>query len=127
ASGFEGTGGQNNTVAPVVSVDVLPRASAVTAPALAPPNVAVPTLAVLGMPGNNSGTLRVPGPPASRSLGPALPGPAHAVTPVEAFRTGMQALQANDVKDGVSALEYAAEHGHVIAQWKLGRMFADGE
>jgi uncharacterized protein len=128
AFGFEGSGGQNNNSgAAAVSVDALPRASAVTAPALAPPNVAVPTLAVPNMPGNNGGTMRVPGPPASRSLGPALPGPSHAMAAADAFRAGMQALQAGDVKGGVSALEYAAEHGHAIAQWKLGRMFADGD
>ncbi len=126
AFAFEGTGGQtNNGVAPAVSVDVVPR-SAVSAPALASPNMAVPTLAVPNMPGNNGGTLRVPAP--SRTLGPALPtGPARATTPAEAFRTGMQALQSGDVKDGVSALENAAELGHAIAQWKLGRMYADGD
>ncbi len=123
AFAFEGTGAQNNNgVAPAVSVDVVPRGSAVTAPALASPN-AVPTLAVPNMPGNNSGMLRAP----SRSLGPALPGPAHPVTAAEAFRTGMLALQAGDPKAGVTSLEYAAELGHAIAQWKLGRMFADGD
>jgi hypothetical protein len=128
AFGFEGAGGQNNNgVAPAVDVDVLPRASTVTAPALAPPNVA-PTLVVPNMPGNNGGTMRVPsGPAPSRSLGPALPGPSKTMTATEAFRTGMQALQAGDAKAGASALEYAAEHGHAIAQWKLGRMFADGD
>jgi hypothetical protein len=127
AFGFEGSGGQtNNSVAPAVSVDVLPRSSAVTAPALAPPNVA-PTLAVPNMPGNNGGTMRVPAPPASRSLGPALPGPSHATTAAEAFRAGMQALQAGDVKGGVTSLDYAAGRGHAIAQWKLGRMFADAD
>jgi hypothetical protein len=106
-----------------VNVDVVPRASAVTAPALAPPN-AVPTLAVPNMPGNTTtGTQRPP----SRALGPALPGPARPMTAADAFRTGMQALQANDVKGGLSALEYAADQGHAIAQWKLGRMFADGD
>jgi TPR repeat protein len=127
AFGFEGSGGQNNGgVGPAVSVDVMPRASTVTAPALASPNVA-PTLAVPSMPGNNGGTMRVPSTAPSRSLGPALPGPSHAMSAAEAFRNGMQALQAGDVKGGVSALEYAAEHGHAIAQWKLGRMFADGD
>jgi len=125
AFGFEGSGGQNNNgVAPAVTVDVMPRA-AVTAPALAPPNT-VPTLAVPNMPGNNNGSgMRVPAP--SRSLGPALPGPSKATTAAEAFRAGMQALQAGDVKTGVNWLEYAAEHDHAIAQWKLGRMFADGD
>src|SRR5262249_3598987 len=43
------------------------------------------------------------------------------------FRNGVQLLRAGDVKGGVSALEYAAERGHVIARWKLGRMLADGD
>jgi len=123
AFAFEGTGAQsNNGVAPAVNVDVVPRGSAVTAPALASPN-AVPTLAVPNMPGNNSAILRAP----SRSLGPALPAPGHPMTAAEAFRTGMLALQANDPKGGVAWLEYAADQGHAIAQWKLGRMFADGD
>src|SRR5262245_13269112 len=46
---------------------------------------------------------------------------------VEAFRNGVQLLRAGDVKGGISALEYAAAHGHVIARWKLGRMLADGD
>ncbi len=121
AFAFEGSGGQNNGVAPAVSVDVMPRASGLTAPALASPN-AVPTLAVPEMPGN-SANLRVP----SRSLGPALPGPSHPMTAADAFRSGMQALQTGDVKGGLRALEYAADQGHAIAQWKLGRMYADGE
>lgn len=49
------------------------------------------------------------------------------LTPVEAFRSGAQALRAGDTKSGVSSLEYAAASGHPIAQWKLGRMYADGE
>jgi hypothetical protein len=127
AFGFEGSNGQsNNATAPAVSVDVLPRASAVTAPALAPPNVA-PTLVVPNMPGNNGGAMRVPSTPQSRSLGPGLPVPLHALTAAEAFRNGMQFLQVGDVNGGVSSLEYAAERGHAIAQWKLGRMFADGD
>jgi TPR repeat protein len=129
ALGFEGAGGQSNNVAPAVGVDVVPRASAVTAPALAPPNT-VPTLAVPNMPGNNAGgtTMRVPASPQSRSIGPVpLPGPSHAMTAADAFRTGIDLLKAGDLKNGVGALEYAGEHGYPIAQWKLGRMFADGD
>ena len=61
--------------------------------------------------------------PPSRSLS----APPRALTAAEAFATGMQALRAGDLKRGLSALEYAAEKGHVIARWKLGRMYADGE
>ncbi|RAI45670.1 tetratricopeptide repeat protein [Rhodoplanes roseus] len=49
------------------------------------------------------------------------------LTPVEAFRSGAQALRAGDTKGGVSSLEYAAASGHPIAQWKLGRMYAEGD
>lgn len=49
------------------------------------------------------------------------------LTPVEAFRSGAQALRAGDTKAGVSSLEYAAASGHPIAQWKLGRMYAEGD
>ena len=124
AFGFEGTGAQNG-VSPAVNVDVMPRA-AVTAPALAPPNIAVPTLAVpsVPLPGNGGGTLRAPAP--SRSLAP-VPSQPHTMTAAEAFRAGTLALQAGEVKAGVSALEYAAERGHAIARWKLGRMYADGD
>jgi uncharacterized protein len=109
AFAFEGTGAQN-AIAPAVNVDVLPRTQ-VTAPALAPPTLAVPTVAVPSSPG-----------PGTRSLAPA-----HVLTPAEAFRSGTLALQAGDIRAGISALEYAAESGHAIAQWKLGRMYADGD
>jgi hypothetical protein len=112
ASGFEGT---PNGVAPAVETS---RAG-VTAPALAPP--ASPALAVP--------TLATPGSPdLKRSLSPS-PGvtPTERVTPAEAFRSGTLALRAGDIKGGVRALEYAAENGHAISQWKLGRMYADGD
>jgi TPR repeat protein len=34
---------------------------------------------------------------------------------------------ANTTSTSVVALEYAAEGGHPVAQWKLGRMYADGD
>lgn len=49
------------------------------------------------------------------------------VTPFEAFRSGTQALRAGHTEEAVSELEYAAEQGMPAAQWKLGRMFADGD
>ena len=47
--------------------------------------------------------------------------------PSEAFQSGTRALRAGDTKTGVNALEYAAANGHTVAQWKLGRMYADGD
>jgi TPR repeat protein len=48
-------------------------------------------------------------------------------TPMEAFRSGTQALKTGDAAKAVISLEYAAENGHAMAQWKLGRMYAEGE
>jgi hypothetical protein len=48
-------------------------------------------------------------------------------TPFQAFQKGARALQAGDTKSGLEALEYAARNGEVMALWKLGRMYADGD
>jgi TPR repeat protein len=104
AFAFDGPGARDG-MAPAVSVDIVPR-SEISAPAVAVPT-AVPNAPL-------SGTLR--GPEIKRSL-----------TPVEAFRSGAQALRAGDAETGLRALEFAAEKGHALAQWKLGRMYADGD
>jgi TPR repeat protein len=49
------------------------------------------------------------------------------VSPTEAFRSGANSLKAGDTVKGVHALEYAADKGHALAQWKLGRMYAEGD
>lgn len=48
-------------------------------------------------------------------------------TPIEALRTGTQALRAGKPDQAVTALEYAADQGMPGAMWKLGRMYADGD
>jgi hypothetical protein len=45
----------------------------------------------------------------------------------QAFRAGAQSLKAGETAKAVQSLEYAAENGHALAQWKLGRMYAEGE
>jgi uncharacterized protein len=65
-------------------------------------------------PAAGAGALRAPNQPGSP-------------TTSEAFQSGTRALRAGDTQTGISALEYAAANGHTIAQWKLGRMYADGE
>ncbi len=62
------------------------------------------------------GSTNLQAPPALRDL-----------TPVQAFRTGTRALRAGNTERGVASLEHAAEGGHPIAQWKLGRMYAEGD
>jgi TPR repeat protein len=48
-------------------------------------------------------------------------------TPFEALRFGTQALREGKRDEAVTSLEYAAEQGVPAAQWKLGRMYADGD
>ncbi len=48
-------------------------------------------------------------------------------TPSEAFRSGAHWLKIGDRRKAVVSLEYAAENGHPLAQWKLGRMYAEGD
>jgi TPR repeat protein len=48
------------------------------------------------------------------------------LTAGQAFRTGAHWLKAGDTAKAVTSLEYAAEKGHAVAQWKLGRMYAEG-
>jgi TPR repeat protein len=50
-----------------------------------------------------------------------------AMTPMEAFRSGAHLLKEGETVKGVHSLEYAAENGHALAQWKLGRMYAEGD
>jgi TPR repeat protein len=45
----------------------------------------------------------------------------------DAFRAGIQEYNAGDKTGAVKALEYAAQQGHALARWKLGRMYADGD
>jgi TPR repeat protein len=55
------------------------------------------------------------------------PAPDSPLSPSEAFRSGERALQSGETDKAVTSLQYAAEKGHPLAQWKLGRMYADGD
>ena len=113
AHGFDGTR-QPSDVAPAVSVDVVPRSAGPLGPLAVAPNPQTTT-------------------EPSEALGIALglnaiaPEPPRKLTPLEAFRSAEQALRSGDATRGISALEYAAENGLAAAQWKLGRMYANGE
>jgi len=65
------------------------------------------------------------------SAAPALPGavsPAKGPRPLEeAVRFGAAALRSGETEKGIDSLRYAADQGHAGAQWKLGRMYAEGE
>jgi TPR repeat protein len=45
----------------------------------------------------------------------------------QALRAGIDDLRAGDAKSSVEALKYAAAGGESLAQWKLGRMYAQGQ
>ncbi|MEJ2432676.1 MAG: tetratricopeptide repeat protein [Pseudolabrys sp.] len=49
------------------------------------------------------------------------------LTAAQAFRSGARWLKKGDPHKAFLSLEYAADNGHPIAQWKLGRMYAAGE
>jgi uncharacterized protein len=53
--------------------------------------------------------------------------PAAPATPLEAFRSGTQALRQGKTRQALAELEYAADQGVPGAIWKLGRMYADGD
>jgi uncharacterized protein len=48
------------------------------------------------------------------------------LTPQEALRAPAAAVESSDKNKEFTALQYAADQGHAAAQWKLGRMYADG-
>lgn len=57
----------------------------------------------------------------------AAAAPAKPTEILDAFKTGTQAYISGDRTKGLTALQYAAENGHLVAQWKLGRIYADGD
>jgi hypothetical protein len=57
----------------------------------------------------------------------AMAAAAPPLTAMEAFRSGAQWLKAGEKAKAIHSLEYAAEKGHPLAQWKLARMYAEGD
>src|SRR5258708_6644633 len=107
-----------------ISVDVprppapIPRGAAGVSPVLMPDS---------SMPRANP---MVP-PPGTRTLPPpsvpAFAAPAAPITPIEALRSGTRALKDGHKEKALVSLEYAAEQGVIAAQWKLARMYAEGD
>ncbi len=48
-------------------------------------------------------------------------------TPLQAFRSGTQLYIAGEKDKAFNELRYAAEQGHLLALWKIGRMYAAGD
>jgi uncharacterized protein len=49
------------------------------------------------------------------------------LTPSDGMRATPAAPEAGEKSKALSALEYAADQGHIGAQWKVGRMYASGD
>ena len=114
AFAFDGTA--DSGPVPAVEVDRVSRGSITSAPLAPSANVVAPQVNAIVPPAS------IPGITGNRQFDPS-----RKPSPVDAFRSGTQALQAGDTSRGVTALEYAAANGHAVAQWKLGRMYADGD
>lgn len=138
ALAFEGTlGPSTEAAAPTVAspvartgrVEVVPRPPGSIPQASGVMPAAVPSAAVPA-PSGPVPALAAPAAPVGRGLPPptAFAAPsAVPVTPFEALRSGTRALKNGDTGRARMALEYAAEQGLVGAQWKLGRMYAEGD
>jgi len=86
------------------------------------------------IPGGNVATssLAAPAPAMPSGIAPTALAPADSALPgttsaFQAFRTGTQAYLAGEKQKAVQDLSYAADQGHALATWKLGRMYAEGD
>ncbi len=79
--------------------------------------VAAPGFAFDGAPANQDATIPLVSQPAAAALN------AQALKKVAAPAAAATAVAA----PSLNSLQYAAEGGHPVAQWKLGRMYADGD
>ena len=62
----------------------------------------------------------------SAAVTPSLAAPIFA-SAKEALRSGVREYNAGDKVAAAKSLEFAADQGHALALWKLGRMYADGD
>lgn len=61
------------------------------------------------------------------ALDPVSGGEARSSNPWNALRSGYDAYQSGHKDEAIEAYRYAAEKGQLGAQWKLARMYADGD
>lgn len=72
-------------------------------------------------------TASVPPGISTKLLSGPLPTPTAQASAEEAFRAGTRLYYAGDRKAALEQLKKAAERGHPIAQWKLGRIYQTGD
>jgi uncharacterized protein len=86
------------------------------------PRAPIPVLSTTPSTASAPTAIDRPLPPPTAFAAPSIP-----ITPFEAFKSGARAMRDGQKQKGVRALEYAAEQGVIAAQWKLGRMYAEGD
>lgn len=65
--------------------------------------------------------------PAAAFDGKSSPSAEPVVAPAEGPPSAARSLKSGERATALMSLEYAADQGHPAAQWKLGRMYADGD
>ena len=117
---FDGSRSDDTMTSPMAAVPLTAPLAGAGEPTMTPPGL-IPQRSL-------------PPPIAPQNLGPqrlAPPdlAPPHAgpETAMEAFRSGAHWLKLGEKHKAVVSLEYAAENGHPLAQWKLGRMYQEGD
>jgi TPR repeat protein len=58
---------------------------------------------------------------------PSAPAQAANIQPNEALKLGTKAYRAGNIQGAINSWTSAAEAGQAVAQWRLGRMFAEGK
>ena len=93
-----------------------------------------PSLSLDGTPSPNaavvpSASLAAPDPTIAAPKAALAPAnvPDSVLSPADAFRRATEALKSGERKNALTSLEYAADHGHGVALWQLGRMYAEGD
>lgn len=93
----------------------------------APPGAAVRATPVAPEPGAPVPPANIPAAAAAGGAATVLPPDLDGASATEAFRYGVQEYYAGDKRAALEALRIAAEKGHAVAQWKLGRMYMTGD
>jgi TPR repeat protein len=88
-----------------------------------------PTRSLDGSPSSNAldAQAAVRAAPLAPSATPLAPAGVTPASPGDAYRRANEALKSGEKARAVISLQYAAEHGHGVALWQLGRMYADGD
>ena len=91
-----------------------------------------PVLSLDGTPSPNAAavpavSLAAPDPTITVPKAALAPPNAALLSPSDAFRRATEALKSGERKNALTSLQYAADHGHGVALWQLGRMYAEGD